>query len=106
MTNITIWIHHKPETELGFDKNEITGELFKEYGEEIKERMNKIAYIVKKLKACGFEPYGMLYDIGFQKPSESEKDFNSFSETEMEDYLKEFLSEEYLDLINIEEYEE
>lgn len=66
MTEISIYIHGKPDWELE-NLSEITGNQLKEYGKELMERMNTIGDIVNKLDNNGWSKNGCLYDLNFYK---------------------------------------
>jgi len=66
MTEISIYIHGKPDWELN-NLSEITGNELKEYGKKLMERMNNIGDIITKLDNNKWSKSGGLYDLNLYK---------------------------------------
>lgn len=97
-----IWIHlfGKPAWEIkgleGEELDEKFAEKLRETGERIKEWLDKVAEIHKKLVKAGWKAYGTLYDIDYCKEipkSKAKKELKKLGlgdlEVEEEEYYEE-----------------
>lgn len=65
MAEISIHLFSKPEVEIDLEKAK--PEDFKKLGEELKERLSRVAEIVEKLEKAGWERSVGMYDLNFYK---------------------------------------
>lgn len=65
MTEISVHLFSKPETEIDLEKAK--PDDLKELGNELKKRLDKVAEIVEKLEKNGWERSAGMYDINFYK---------------------------------------
>ncbi|MDP1693994.1 MAG: hypothetical protein Q8L34_00460 [Candidatus Woesearchaeota archaeon] len=97
MINISIGLYGKPSWDMDIEGEEITdGEMFRAQGKYLKEHLENVADIVKKLTSAGWSCSGTLYDLQFFKESVINK-----SEAKKE--LKRLKID--MNQINVEEYE-
>lgn len=82
MITITVFLFDKPALEVDIEGNTIiSGELFRELGDELRGRLHIIAEITDKLLKLGWECSGGLYDIHFYKDTklkEAKKELKTF----------------------------
>jgi hypothetical protein len=70
MANIDIWLFGKPEWEMDFDK--ATPQDIKDLGENLKDRLCRIAEIVEKLENNGWCRSAGLYNLYLYKDVKKE----------------------------------
>ncbi len=68
---IDIFLFGKPEWMI--DLNKATAENLRDLGSEIKERLDKVSFIIEKLENNGWERSAGLYDIFLYKDIDMEK---------------------------------
>lgn len=65
MAEISIHLFSKPEVEIDLEKAK--PEEFKQLGNELQERLNKVSEIIEKLEKNGWERSAGMYDVNFYK---------------------------------------
>ncbi len=82
MITITVFLFDKPGCEVDIEGNTIiSGELFRELGDELRGRLHIIGEMTDKLLELGWKCSGGLYDIRFCKDTklkEAKKELKIF----------------------------
>jgi len=91
MTEIIVHLFSKPEVEIDLEK--ARPKDFKKFGNELKERLDRISEITEKLENNSWERSAGLYDLTFYKKiklSETKKELEKLGIDEKEVFLDDF----------------
>lgn len=105
MVSASVFLFGKPEWEIDLEKAK--PDDLKALGENLKERLEKVAEVVEKMEQNGWYRNGGLYDIHFYKnikASQAEKELEELGIKEYVDILED--EDEYEDEYNEELLEE
>ncbi|MFQ6055008.1 MAG: hypothetical protein ACE5J3_03385 [Methanosarcinales archaeon] len=92
MVSASVFLFGKPEWEIDLEKAK--PDDLKALGENLKERLEKVAEVVEKMEQNGWDRNGGLYDIHFYK---------NIKANQAEKELEELGIKEYVDILEDEE---